>query len=241
MDTEQQTTPPGKHPPLPAAVLGRLAGLVSHDICNPFNAIFLHTDLLEEDLQQLPPQVREPMLASLAEVKTEVGRLQALIQDYLILGRLGELTYQPEMLEHIVASCRMEMHTLCETRELSIHLEGLADLPQVALHRSSITQALSNILRQALSTTPPGGTVTIRGRQDSGYACLEIKDSGPGMSPEDVAGLFEPWNATHVDGSTLAMYVAQAISIAHGGRLTVQSAPGQGTVFTLHLPCIEAA
>ena len=74
------------------AMLERLAGTLSHEIGNPLHAIFLHADLLEEDLMQLPAQASEPMLSFLRDIKAEATRLHAIMQDYLTLVRLGELT-----------------------------------------------------------------------------------------------------------------------------------------------------
>ena len=218
------------------ALLGRLASALSHEIRSPLNAIFLHTDLLEEDLQQLPPEQRVQMVESLTEIKTEVARLHDMMQDYLTLARLADLQHQPEELGTVVEDLGMEMQESIEARGLTLCLEGLERLGHVALHRTTLHRALYNLVQQAVAAMPQGGTLTIRGRQEGPKVHLEVCDSGQGI-PEDALPLvFEPLHATSPEGTGLELYVAHAIVVAHGGTLTVQSTRGQGTTFTMTLP-----
>ncbi len=223
----------------PQVTLGRLADTLAHDLCNPFNAIFLHADLLEEDLQQLPPHTNGQMLSSLAEIKAEVTRVYAIVQDYLTLARLDELTYQPEILETTVEICGMELQEFFEARRLTLHCEGLERLGHVAMHRTTLQRALSHLLRQAAHATPEGGRLTVRGRQEGPRACLDVCDAGQGIPEAALPVIFEPWGLTPAEGTGLELYVARAIAMAHGGDLTVQSTSGQGTTFTMVLPCVE--
>ena len=113
------------------ALLGRLAGTLSHDLRNPLNAICLQTDLLEEDLQQLPPEQRVQMVESLAEIKTEVARLHDMMQDYLTLARLADLQHQPEELGTVVEDLGMEMQESIEARGRSVFRESHSQREQV--------------------------------------------------------------------------------------------------------------
>ena len=223
------------------SLLGHLAGALSHEIRSPVNAIRLHTDLLEEDLQQLPPEQRTQMAESLAEIKSEVVHLHDMMQDYLTLARLADLQYQPEALGAVVQALGLELQESLEARGLTLGLEDLECLGHVALHRTTLHRALYNLVHQAADAMPPGGILTLRGRQEGSKVHLEVCDTGPGIPEEELPGVFEPWQATRSEGTGLALYVAHAIVVAHGGTLTVQSSRGQGTTFTMTLPSAEGA
>jgi len=222
--------------PVPQALLGRLASTLAHEIRNPCNAVFLHTDLLVEDLQQLPPEHHVQMVESLTEIKAEVARLHDMMQDYLTLARLADLQHQPEELGMLVEDVGLEMHEPLAARGLTLRLEGLEHLGHVALHRTTLRRALSTLVRQAVGAMPAGGTLTIRGRQEGPKVLLEICGSGPGIPEEELPVVFEPWHALHAEDPGLELYAAHAIVVAHGGTLTVQSPRGHGTTFTMILP-----
>jgi signal transduction histidine kinase len=221
------------------ALLGRLASSLSHEIRNPCNAIFLHIDLLEEDLRQLPPASRVQMAESLGEIKSEVTRLHDMMQDYLTLGRLVDLQKQPEELASLVEGVSMELYEPCAAHDITLCCEGLDDLGSVVIHKTTLRHALCTLIHRAMDTMPAGGTLTLRGQQEGSTAHLEVSATGPGIPEAELSMMFEPWHTLHPEGSGLGLYVARAIVLAHGGTLTVQMPPGHRTSFTLTLPCIE--
>ena len=221
------------------ALLGRLAGTLSHEIRNPCNSIFLHMDLLEEELQQLPPASRVQMVESVVEIKSEVTRLHDMMQDYLTLARLADLQKQPEELGSLVEGLSMEMYEACAARGITLHLEGLEGLGSVVIHKTTLRHALCTLIHQAIGVMPAGGTLTLRGRQEGPTAHLEVSTTGPGLPEEELSRVFEPWHTLHPEGPGLGLYVARAIVVAHGGTLTVQSPSGHGTSFTMTLPGAE--
>jgi len=221
------------------ALLGRLAGTLSHEIRNPCNSIFLYIDLLEEELQQLPAASRVQMVESLAEIKSEVTRLHDMMQDYLTLVRLADLQKQPEALGPLVEGLSMEMYEPCAARGITLRLEGLEGLGSVDIHKTTLRHALFTLIHQALAAMPAGGILTLRGRQEGPTAHLQVSTTGPGLPDEELSRVFEPWHALHPEGPGLGLYVARAIVVAHGGTLTAQNPPGHGTSFTVTLPGAE--
>jgi two-component system sensor histidine kinase HydH len=223
------------------ALLGRLAGTLSHEIRNPCNSIFLHTDLLEEELQQLQPASRVQIVESLAEIKSEVTRLHDMMQDYLTLARLADLQKQPEELGPLVEGLCMEMYEPCAARDITLRLEGLEGLGSVIIHKTTLRHALFTLLHQVMGAMPAGGTLMLHGRQEGPTVYLEVSTGGPELPEEELSRVFEPWHTLHQEGSGLGLYVARAIVVAHRGTLTVQSSPGHGTSFTMTLPWAERA
>jgi PAS domain S-box-containing protein len=131
-------------------MLGRLASALSHEIRNPLNAIFLHADILEEELSNPPEQIVE----SLGEIKTEIGRLDDLVQDYLSLARLSELSRDPADMGGLVKAMGLELHEQLESRGIALHLKDLDHLGEVSLNRNAFRRAVLNLVHNAMDAMP---------------------------------------------------------------------------------------
>jgi two-component system sensor histidine kinase AtoS len=215
-------------------MLGRLAGSLSHEIRNPLNAAFLHVDVLEEELQQLTPD-RPQMAESLIEIRTEITRLNDLVQDYLSLARLSDLRRVPMELGMMVETLALEMQEQLDARGIMLHLEGLGDLGQVALQHV-FRRVLLNLVQNAIDAMPQGGILTIRGQREEAQVRLEISDTGSGIPADQFPLLFTPFHTTKSEGTGLGLYVVQQVVAAHEGEVAVSSEPGRGTTFTITLP-----
>ena len=103
--------------------------------------------------------------------------------------------------------------------------------------RDRITQALTNVVANAVSFTPPGGHVSLRVTRDPDAVRFEVEDSGPGMTSDELTHVFEQgWSGRPGSGSGLGLWVAKAIIDAHGGTISAKSAPGRGTTMSVVLP-----
>jgi PAS domain S-box-containing protein len=220
-------------------MLGRLASSLSHEIRNPLNAIFLHADVMEEELHQPSSDNLELVLESLTEIKREITRVDDLVQDYLSLARLSTLEREPEILGAVVEEFALEMAAQMAERNVSIELEGLGQLGPVALHRNTFRRVLLNLVQNAMDAMPQGGTVTFRGRRQASQLYLDVQDTGTGIPNDQLPLLFTPFHSTKAEGTGLGLHVVQEIIAAHEGRIMVASEPGTGAVFTISLPLVE--
>jgi signal transduction histidine kinase len=221
------------------ALLGRLAAGVSHEIRNPLAALFLHVDVLEEELQQPAPE-STAVTEALAEIRTQLVRLENLVQDYLTLVRTSQIERTSQDLG--TASCRwaMEWQSLAMRQGVILRLEGLEDLGTVAFHPGTLGRALLNLVQNAVDAMPQGGTLTLTGQGTATHVTLQVRDTGKGIPAQQLTQIFEPLYTTKPGGTGLGLYIVQEIVATHGGQVSVQSAPGQGTTFTLTLPRAEA-
>ncbi len=222
------------------ALLGRLAAGVSHEIRNPLAAIFLYVDLLEEELR-IPSQDSPGEIAhALSEIKTNLARLEDLVQDYLSLVRVGNITLVPQDLGRAVQAWATEWQRWATAQGVTLHCEALEALGEVAFHPNTLQRALLNLVQNALDATPRGGTVTLTGSRTATQTQLCIQDTGSGIPAERLQQIFEPLYTTKPGGTGLGLYIVQEIVVAHGGHVTVQSPLGQGTTFTIVLPQVSA-
>jgi signal transduction histidine kinase len=218
------------------ALLGRLAAGVSHEIRNPLGAVFLHVDLLTEELQRPSPDSPAVVAEALTEIKTQLARLEDLMQDYLSLVRVGAIQLQPQDLGGVVQAWATEFHALAARQGVPLQLEGLADLGAVAVHAAMLRRAVLNLVQNALEAMPQGGTLTLAGRRMPTHVQLQVRDTGSGIPAEQFTTIFEPLYTTKPGGTGLGLYIVQEIVAAHGGQVTVESVEGAGTTFTLTLP-----
>jgi signal transduction histidine kinase len=221
-----------------SAMLGDIAGKIVHEIRNPLNAIFLHADVVLGELQYPTLDSRTQMVESLTDIRMEVRRLYDIIQDYLTLARLLVVRYEPEDIGNFLRECGRVMQEQARARGVTLHLQGLARLGSVSLHKGTLQRAFVNLLQRALDAMPQGGTVTLRGRRTVSHSVVEIRDTGSAISEEQLDLLFEPLYSPGSEWTGLGLYVAHEIVLAHQGTIDVQSVPGQGTTFTVTLPLV---
>jgi PAS domain S-box-containing protein len=229
------------------AVLERdeLLAIVSHDLRNPVNAIVMLTGgLMAQSDAGAPVQVD---LDQLTSVRGAARLADGLIQDLQDVSRItaGRLAVELQVCD--VSDVVIEAVDLFEPTavdaELTLSCEIPTTLPRVLADPLRVQQVLSNLLVNAIKFTPPGGSVVVRVSiaADGGALSVAVSDTGPGIAPEDVPRLFERyWQAPRLlrAGSGLGLFIAKGIVEAHGGIISVDTAPGRGTTMRFTLPVV---
>lgn len=223
------------------ALLGRLAAGVSHELRNPLAAVFLHVDLLQEELAQPSPESSATIAEALTAITTHLGRVDDLMQDYLSLVRVHTIQCEPQDLGKAVQAWGHEFTEVVEASGVQLRVEGMETLGSVAFHASTLRRALLNLVQNAAEAMPQSGTIFLRGYRTATQVQLEVQDTGNGIPEEKQARIFEPLYTTKPGGTGLGLYIVQEIAAAHGGKVTVRSTEGQGTTMTLTLPCENLA
>jgi len=220
------------------ARLGRLASTLSHEIRNPLGALSLLVDVLEEELRRPMADHSTHVVQILADVKTELNRMDELVQNYLSLTHLTELCLrlEPMPLGPVVETYVQEMHKQCADCGIKLRLDGLASLGQVYLHQNAFRRVLINLMQNAIDAMPQGGALTLCGRQAGSWAYLEVQDTGKGITADQLSNLFVPFHTTKSHGTGLGLYVVREILVAHRGTITVTSMPGTSTTCLVRLP-----
>jgi signal transduction histidine kinase len=157
------------------ALLGDIAGKVVHEIRNPLNAIFLHADVIQGELQCPTLDSQPQILDSLTDIRTEVRRLYDIMQDYLALARLAAIPYEPEDMANFLRECGRLMQEQARSMGVVLHLQGLAHLGSVALHQGTLQRAFLNLLQRALDAMAQGGTLTLRGRCTASHSIIRTR------------------------------------------------------------------
>ena len=217
-------------------LLEHLAGELSHEIRNPMNAIFLHADIVEEEVRQPAPGNCTQVGQSLATIKAELTRLNGLIQDYLFLARLADLQPTPTDLRALIEDLVHELHPQCALRGVALNLSGLDQLGEVALHQSAFRRALLNVLQLLIEAVSRAATLTVSGGRTNYHVQLRIHDPNTAIPPEVWAALQVSLRAKMPEPADLRTYVAQEIIAAHGGEIAVSDDAKVGRLCTITLP-----
>jgi signal transduction histidine kinase len=217
-----------------------LANLV-HEIGRPLGALHSAVQALMGGADE-DTSLRQELLAGMDE---ELGRLRHLLDDLArlhdqVLGTL-ELHRQPVALGDWLP--RLLAPRGAAARDKGLHWEVVipADLPTLEIDRDRLGQAVGNLVSNATKYTPPKGTVSISAGVENGQVWIRVSDTGPGIAPKEQVHIFTPFYRGRSarrfpQGMGVGLSIARNLAIAHGGRIEVKSAPGQGSDFTLWIP-----
>jgi signal transduction histidine kinase len=219
------------------AMQKRFVADAAHEFGTPLTALHANLELAQMCAQS--DEERGLIDASMAEAR----RLERLSADLLRLSRLEarqkSQELQPVELTALVRQQSDAVASRAEQKEIEIRLDTPGEEIWVPGHLDQLGIALGNLLDNALKFTPSGGTVELGVGIGDGEARLWVKDSGSGISPEDVPRLFERFhrgrNAAEQPGSGLGLAIVRAVADIHGGSIHAESGP-EGSRFDLRLP-----
>ncbi len=213
-----------------------LAAGMAHEIGNPLNSLNIHLQLIGRELAALPDDQRATLRDLLDVTQKEVQRLDGIITQFLRAIRPAPLKLEPTSVREIVQETLEFLKHEIRDRDVLVEVELPDDLPAIPLDRQQIRQAFFNIIRNAVQAMSNGGLLKIAARATDRFLAIAFKDTGPGIAPERLANMFEPFNTTKAEGSGLGLMIVQRIVRDHGGQIEIHSEPRAGTTFTLFLP-----
>ncbi|MGE0601138.1 MAG: ATP-binding protein, partial [Dehalococcoidia bacterium] len=214
--------------------LGAMAGAVAHDFNNLLTTILGFAGLLKRS-----PNFDSEERENLALIEDAARRAADLTGRLLSFSRGGLARFGKVDLR-TVAEDTLQLAEPTMHSKLSV-LRSIPDTPVlVEGDAGQLQQALTNIVLNARDAMPEGGTIEVTLRVEGTVALVEIKDDGPGMDEETRVRIFEPFYTTKAPGSGtgLGMAITYGIVQGHHGDITVQSTPGEGTLFSISLPLL---
>lgn len=219
------------------AHVATLAREMAHEIRNPLNAMSMNLEMLEEEITGRLSGDRAEVGLFLGGIKGEIRRLRDLAENFLSYAKPLQLNFDGRdlnrFLEEICAFIRPEV----DARRIVLMRDLDPMLPSVEFDSAQFRQAIVNILNNAQQAVPERGVIRVKSRVDpGGEVRVSIGDTGPGMTPEVLESIFQPFYSRREGGSGLGLPIARRAVEAHGGRIQVESEPGQGATFHIFLP-----
>ncbi len=219
-------------------LLSRLLARFAHEVRNPLSSLDIHVQLLEEDLAQAPAAVREKTASRFEIIHGELHRLENIVKHFLSLAGPSSLDLHPvdvaKLLGHVCELLRPE----AAARGIEIVLRLPDELPSLPADAAQLTQALVNLVINAIQAVERQGRVEVSTSRDElkGTLTVAVRDTGPGIPADKQSAIFEPFFTTKAEGSGLGLWIVQQIVTAHGGGVAVANAADGGAVFAVQLP-----
>jgi Na+/proline symporter/nitrogen-specific signal transduction histidine kinase len=221
---------------------------VSHELRTPLTAIRSFTEILHDN-PQLPAAERERFLGIVIK---ETARLSRLIGQVLDVSRLesGRVEWHESLLDmrEVIEDTAASTSQLFRERDVRLERNLPGRVPKVRADLDRIVQVVVNLLSNAVKFIEPGrGKVEIALAEETGFLRVDVRDNGPGISPEDQELIFEKFRQAadpltgKAQGSGLGLYISRRIIEHSGGRLWVTSRPGEGACFSFTLPLVHEA
>lgn len=211
------------------AALGRVVAGVAHEVRNPLASLKLQIDLAKTD-----PATNESLRGELAGMAREVERLDRLVSDLLVLGGRRPRSRSEEDLSSILRERVRLLSTWAAERGVGIHQRESRESLRRTVDCDGISQALDNLLRNAVEAAPAGTQVTVAARAEGDRVQIHIEDLGVGVPEERTGELFEPFFTTKPEGLGLGLATARALALSEHGELRY-TRDGATTRFTLEL------
>ncbi|HEY9854888.1 MAG TPA: ATP-binding protein, partial [Stenomitos sp.] len=216
--------------------------VISHELKTPLNFIMGFASILGDEVNG---PLNEQQRLEVQRIQEGSVRLLELINDLLDMGQMAadkfQLTLTEEPFGDLVHEALLQLRPLAEHRRQQLDADIRIARPLMVDHRR-IRQVFSNLVGNAIRFTPEGGRILVRATQQPRGIRVEVFDTGPGIAPEDVGKVFTLFKQLDmsptrpVGGTGLGLCISKALVEAHGGRIGVDSKPGEGSCFWFELP-----
>jgi signal transduction histidine kinase len=222
----------------------RFLATMSHELRTPLNAVIGFSDAL---LHEASHPSRDRILEYAGQINDAGRQLLQLINIILDVARIesGRFDFASDTVDvgRLIRTCMRQSDAAAQAAEIMLVADVPDDVPAVLGDERRLQQALNHLLSNAVKFTESGGTVTIGAALESdGRLLLFVRDTGIGIPEQDLERVFEPFTqldgslARRFQGAGLGLYVSRALVSGHGGKLTLHSPPGRGTLAEIRLP-----
>jgi signal transduction histidine kinase len=219
-------------------LLSRLLARFAHEVRNPLSSLDIHVQLLEEDLQEAPTHFREKTASRFEIIHGELHRLENIVKHFLSLAGPSSLDLHPVKITKLVNHVCELLRPEAAAHDIRIDTKFSEALPPVAADATQLTQALVNLVINAIQAIDRNGQVevSVRLTEKEDQLSISVRDSGPGIAPDKLSAVFDPFFTTKSEGSGLGLWIVQQIVTAHHGSVEVSNSPGAGAEFVVRLP-----
>jgi signal transduction histidine kinase len=220
-----------------SAVVGRLASAIAHEIRNPLNYINLSLDHLRSKFAPEDVEKRQTFEKLTVQLKTEVGRINRQITDFLSYSRPANPNLQPLDVRNVIEDSLRIVEAQAEEQNIIINLVEREDVPSILGDAEFLRSVFNNLFINAVqSMETTGGQLNVTISSAENDVKVEVKDTGSGIDEEHLQKIFEPYFSTKETGTGLGLAIVKKIVEVHNGTIDVESTADDGTKFTIILP-----
>ena len=221
-----------------------LARRLAHELKNPLFPLQITVENLVRSREADPALFDEVFREGTATLLAEVANLKA------IIGRFSDISKMPQprlqavdvndVVRQVLALHKSQFQTDTGPN-ISAHFDCEEEMNTIDADPDLLHRALSNLVLNGIDAMPDGGRLTVRTRKAPEHVCIEVSDTGSGLTKEECDRLFTPYYTTKRHGTGLGLAIVQSVVSDHHGSISVESEPGKGTTFRIDLPARSAS
>ncbi len=214
------------------ATLGRMAASLAHEVRNPVAAIRMHAELISEEETEKSSETK----ASLGHITQESDKIENLVQQWTFFAKPEPPRTRRQDVRMIMQQVGLLLAPAAARARLQWEITPPDDALFAEVDATRLSQALTNVLQNAIHATPEHGTVSLQVKASEGYVKMLVTDSGAGFSEQALQHFAKPFFSEKEGGMGLGLTVASDLCAAHGGSLTVDNQTSGGALVTLQIP-----
>jgi signal transduction histidine kinase len=214
------------------AALGQLSAGLAHELRNPLGTIKASSEMLTRSLTPENEVAREVA----GFISTEVDRTNLLVTRFLEFARPLKLRLAPVELTQTLDTAVANLERNSPPYDVAVYKNYAPEIGTLPLDADLMERVFYNLLLNAAQATPAGGAITVKTRLLGDTAEISVIDRGAGIDPKDRESIFNPFFTTKPEGVGLGLAIVSKIVDEHGGKITVESEPGKGSIFRVYLP-----
>ena len=216
------------------AALGQMAATVAHELRNPLMGIRMGVEYIVRDVPETDPRQRGAAL-----MQSNIERIDRIVDDILYVARAPEPMLAPGSIKTVIENelARWELSLAKKGVRCYTRLED--NLPPILLDPDQMGRVFTNLIGNSLDALGTNGEIHLALNQQNQQQVFILADNGPGISPEHLSRIFEPFYTTKSRGTGLGLSIVKQIVEYHGGNVAVESEIGAGTEFIITLPAKE--
>lgn len=226
--------------------LETLAKGIIHEIRNPLNAIYAHVQLLEEEIGK----EREDLCDSLMQIRVGISHVDGILREFGRFVRQTKPILKKENLNLLLNNVLRFVDAECYACNIKIIKQFQDNLPEMLIDANQIKQVVLNLILNANQAMLNGGTLTVttflmqnagcetKGKEKMDCVCIEVQDTGIGISKEEMTRIFDLFYSTKSSGTGLGLPIVQKTVHDHGGKIEIVSQLGKGTRVRIILPIL---
>ncbi|MBV4484429.1 GAF domain-containing protein [Pseudomonas sp. SWRI153] len=219
-----------------------LVAVVSHDLRNPMTVISMLCGMMQKAFSSDGAHTSRRISTAIDTMQQATARMNTLLEDLLDTSKIdaGRYTITPQLLDvgHIFEEAQALLLPLAQVKDISISFQADPDL-RIHADPERLFQVLSNLVGNAIKFTPRRGTVGVHAKSVGDEIVFTVRDSGEGIPKEHLPHVFDRYwtiKEGNPTGTGLGLYITQGIVEAHGGQISAESEPGQGSEFRFTVP-----
>jgi signal transduction histidine kinase len=218
------------------AALGQLSAGLAHELRNPLGTIKTSAEMLLKNVPADNAVARE--MAGF--ISSEVDRTNSLVTRFLDFARPLAVRLEKTDLTQVIDQAVSDVEKHQPPFDVTIYKNYSPEIPPFFLDGELMERVMYNLVLNAAQASPPSGSITVKTRQIDGMVEIAVIDRGSGIQPKLLENIFNPFYTTKAGGVGLGLAIVSKIVDEHGGSISVESEPGEGSVFRVYLPFRES-